>query len=638
MNNNRGETKWKRGAFRKKRSNIVSDDYEVQLMNDKIRNAKKRTTNYKNIPELTNVYEMPLVEGFLDNPDLNNNITSVSDCLKNGDPSKCDYEGIIYPDKSTATTSNQILNSGINNFFQNFESINMKIAKYTYTTFSGAENIIKSGYNYKMDRFLEDIAYYNIELAASDDVAEPNPLKNPLITEFYSRKDKNQQYDDFVRMRLEEDIKQAVDGKNQTGAFSLKYIPRELRNSDNPKEELELAKYIHDILLIKDYFGLFEAEILCVWCLYNLYFFIYKGDYLPQISRMWLFEKAQDNHYFSVLEFFFSTTLVFPEILTNIKEKVKKLAEYKERVLSDNFKILTNIIGNKACIMIVLFAFLLWFLATIGKFMKRFLLKIVNFDGIDPKDPIGVSVGLCFVIALLAYFYYIRDLIHDGRVGTLKVIGYFAGYAESVEKLGVIGVILLLMLMILHFIVNMMIAVPLGMTITVIYFLFCMFAGILYVSSLVGISIIDNEVDSNLAFEINRATEKCRESGNSIWSSIYYTILIIIKFIYNLKHFIALIVICSIILNDIQLHASNVKVCNYIFIPILVIAIIAFCYKAATFYSKKIDTLINSVSGVAENLTSASKAESSVGSMASLASSPLNPMGSVGKIVATKGK
>jgi hypothetical protein len=630
MNNNRGETKWKRGAFRKKRSNIVSDDYEVQLMNDKIRNAKKRTANYKNIPEHTNVYEMPVVEGFLDNPDRNNNITSVSDCLKNGDPSKCDYEGIIYPDKSTATTSNQILISGINNFFQNFESINMKIAKYTYTVFSGAENIINRGYDYKMEEFLEDIAYYNIELAMSDDPSEPNPFKNPLITEFYGRRDKNQQYDDFVRMRLEEDIKQAVDRKNRTGVFSLNYIPIKLRNSENPKEDLELAQYIHDILLIKDHFGLFEAEILCLWCLYNFYFFIFYGDWLPKISRMWLFEKAQKNHYYSVLEFFFSTALVFPEFLTHLQENVKKLAQYKEAVLSDDYKILTNIIGNKASIMILLFAFLLPFLATIGKFMKRFLLKIVNyFDGIDPKDPVGVSVGICFGIALLAYFYYIPDLIRDGEVGTLKVIGYFAGYAESVEKLGFIGIILLLMLMILHFIVNMITAVSLGITVTVLYFLLLLFAGILYVGSIYGIFVIDKEVDSDLEFEINRATEKCRETDNSIWSSIYYTILLIIKFIYNLKHFIALIVICSIVLNDIQLHASNVKVCNYIFVPILIIAIIAFCYKAGTLYSTKIETLLNSVSSVSENLTSASN----IGP-----SSPLDSMGRVGKIVAPKEK
>ena len=241
MNNNSGETKWKKCAFRKKRSNITSDDYEIQLMNTKIRNVKKKATNYKNVPELNDVYEMPyaetMVEGFLDNPESNNNFTSIDECIRNGDPAKCDYEGIIYPDKSTAIKFNTSLIRGINSFFQNFESINMKIAKYTYTAFSGAQNVIRHGYDYKMDIFLKDISYYDIELATESTSDAANPSNNPMISDFNKRKDKSEEYDRFVCRRLAEDIKQAIDNKINNKSFSLKYIPQDLHNSD-PNEDL----------------------------------------------------------------------------------------------------------------------------------------------------------------------------------------------------------------------------------------------------------------------------------------------------------------------------------------------------------------------------------------------------------------
>jgi hypothetical protein len=463
----------------------------------------------------------------------------------------------------------------------------MKIAKYTYTAFSGAQNVIRHGYDYKMDIFLKDISYYDIELATESASAAANPSNNPMISDFNNRKDKSEEYDKFVCRRLADDIKQAVDKKNNKKSFSLKYIPPDLRNSD-PNEDLNLAKYIHDIILIKDYFGIFEAEILCVWCLYNLYFFIYKGKDMPEISRMGLFLKTLENHYLFVIEFVFSTTLAFPEILTNIKNKMRELAEYKDAVLPSDFRILKNIISNKASIMIILFAFLLLFLATIGKFMKGFLLKIALFDISALIGATGISVGVCYAIAILAYFFYLPDLIRDGKAGTLKVIGYFIGYVESLYKMGPIGWVLIALLMIFHFVINIVIAVPLGMIITVLYFLFCIFAGIFYLADLTAFARIDKEIDSDLEFEINRAKEKSTEEGHSIWSNVYYVILLVIKFIYNMKHSIALIIICSIILNDIQKNASNVAVCNYIFVPVLIIAIIIFCYMSGTVYAKKI--------------------------------------------------
>jgi len=324
---------------------------------------------------------------------------------------------------------------------------------------------------------------------------------------------------------------------------------------------------------------------------------------------MVLFLKTLENHYLFVIEFVFSTTLAFPEILTNIKKKMRELAEYKDAVLTNDFRILKNIISNKASIMIILFVFLLLFLATIGKFMKGFLLKIALFDISALVGATGISVGICYAIALLAYFFYIPDLVKEAKAGTLKVIGYFFGYMESSLKLGPIGLVLFALLMIFHFVINIVIAVPLGMIITVLYFLFCIFAGIFYLADLTAFARIDKEIDSDLEFEINRAKEKSTEVGHSIWSNIYYIILLIIKFIYNMKHSIALIIICSIVLNDIQKNASNVAVCNYIFVPILIIAIIMFCYMTGTVYAKKIvDSLKGFVTTAAPVATSASAA------------------------------
>jgi len=209
--NKSSETKWKKNAFRKKRSQLVSDDFHVQVMNNKINNVKERA-NYKNIPALNNVYEMPYVylkepigstiEGFLDDPSNNSNkLTSIEQCLKNGDPSMCDYEGIFYPDKSTGTPLNQKLIEGLNNLFQSYESMNMKIAKYTYTAYSGAKNIIRHGYDSKMNKFLTFISYYNIELA-TEDVSFANPKNSIMIKEFNERKDKSEEYDTFVWRRL----------------------------------------------------------------------------------------------------------------------------------------------------------------------------------------------------------------------------------------------------------------------------------------------------------------------------------------------------------------------------------------------------------------------------------------------------
>jgi hypothetical protein len=228
--------------------------------------------------------------------------------------------------------------------------------------------------------------------------------------------------------------------------------------------------------------------------------------------------------------------------------------------------------------------------------MKGFLLKIALFDISALVGATGISVGICYAIALLAYIFYIPDLVKEGKAGTLKIIGYFFGYMESSLKLGPIGLVLFALLMIFHFVINIVIAVPLGMIITVLYFLFCIFAGIFYLADLSAFSRIDKEIDSDLESEINRAKEKSTEVGHSIWSSIYYIILLIIKFVYKMKHSIALIIICSIVLNDIQKNASNVAVCNYIFVPVLIIAIIIFCYTSGTVYAKK---MVDSFTGFA---------------------------------------
>jgi hypothetical protein len=167
----------------------------------------------------------------------------------------------------------------------------------------------------------------------------------------------------------------------------------------------------------------------------------------------------------------------------------------------------------------------------------------------------------------------------------------------------------------------MVIAVPLGMFITAVYFLFCIFSSILYLADLSAFARIDKEIDIDLESEIKRAKEKSATEGSSIWTSIYYSVLQIIKFLYNLKHSIALIIICSVILNDIQLHATNKVVCNYIFVPILVIAIMIFCYMVGMVYSKKAEDILKGVisptadksSGISDTATPSSDAKSSSG-------------------------
>jgi hypothetical protein len=580
--NNTGETKWKKRTFRKKRSHVSGDDFQIQAMNNKIRNVK-------NIPEFTDLYNAPITEGFMDDPEHNNNFTTIEQCLKNGDPSKCDYDGLIYPDPSANPFLNGTLIKGINGFFQSLDTINMKIAKYTYTAFSGAKTVLNKNYSVKFDTFLQRIAYYNIELAADGSKEGPNPTNNKMIDDFYnSNADKNKHgsYEKYVIKSLETDIANAITNKKNNKAFTLEYIPSDLKNSD-PTDDLNLAKYIHDILLIKEYFGWFESQIVCAWCLYNLYFFIYKGENIPEFSRVKLFKAAVENYYYSILEFFLSTTMIFPQILTYIKNCMKKLLDYKDEVLPDSFLIFKNIFTNKATIMVVLFVLLLVFFATVGKFMKDCLMNIatMNIDALTKGT--GIFLAICYAIALFAYLFYRTELIQSEEVGTLTVYGYFLSYQEKVAPFGAIGIVALVLLLIFHFVIHMVFSVPLGLIITLIYFLICIFSGILYFADLSAFGRIDNEVDLDIKTEIDRTNAKMLETKNkSISYIVYYFILLIIKFLYDFKHSIALIVICGAIMSDIHLHASNKAICNYIFTPALVLGIGLFLYKLSITHAK----------------------------------------------------
>ena len=626
-------TKWKNAFSKTKPYSAAGDDFQIEHMKEKIKRVKRKkgVKNYKNIHELRSVYDTSTstVEGFLDNPDDANNqkLSTVDECKKrhkaflenpekfNNKEPECDYEGFDYDDPLLGNMDQirkNLVNS-ITSLFRGVESVNIKFAKKIHAMLIGEkikslkeESDIETLFN----RFLDDVSYYNVDQFTAATCPPNGSSCVKLVTDYYDKtKNTNgKSYHSFIVEVLQTDI----DSLTSDPEYKPVYLPSELlykiekkdveyyvvngiTNSreiyvldtdSSPKvynkrsdakndarvENLRLLKYIHDVLVLEEYFGLMESHGLSAWCYYNLYFAMFIGK-LPEVSDKALFNKAKDSGYWGMIEYFFSSSaaiLSYPEFL--IRKGLRIYMAFINRMAERTWHIKVLPV---AFITIIVFILIIVFLRYFLTFLKDFFIKFLTL-GVDPSKTDWVTIALIIVVAVNWFTYVPRllrgesitldELLKDHKnpasseeepvsngdnsikLNMFSVMSYFVKY---VEKFGYFAIILF----IFQFILHLLIAIPSGLFLCVIYLIIVMFFSIVMFYSVIPFSIIklmntiDDEVQEDVKSHIKLVEEKI--SDEKWYKNIILAVLYILAFIDKIKFSLAFFILYIIIIVDV---------------------------------------------------------------------------------------